>query len=100
MFVSVQIEGRRYDGIYEIPRFALRGPGLVYVADDGKLRERKVNVLREMDNTAWIEAGLDEGDQVITSPLGAALDGMTVRIAVETEASEPDTSETINNDQE
>lgn len=80
-FVDVRIEGRTLDQVVAVPRHAIHDGGNVWVFDEGSLRIREVEVLRQDRQQALISAGLDEGDLVITSSLDAVTEGMTVRDA-------------------
>ncbi len=81
LFVEAEIHGAMFDNILVLPRIALRSPNEVYVVDSaGKLRFRKVDVLRIVEEEVFIRAGLEQGEQVCISPLDAAIDGMPVRI--------------------
>jgi RND family efflux transporter MFP subunit len=84
LFVRAEILGRTIDDVIALPRAALRGNGdLVYVVDDqNRLRFRSVEVLRVVDEQAFISSGLESGERVCVSSLGNALDGMPVRIAM------------------
>lgn len=79
MFVKVQIEGRRFEQIFEIPRSALRDRNEVFIADSNQLRIRRAMVLRSVGNTAYLSAGLNAGDMIILSPISTAVDGMKIR---------------------
>lgn len=89
IFVDASIEGRRVEGVYELPRSALRrGDEVLLVDDNDQLRTRRVQVLRSGRGQAWIDGGLESGDRVVTSTLGVATDGMRVR-ALAAGAEEP-----------
>ena len=81
LFVEAEIHGATFDNIVVLPRVALRGDNQVYVVDKGgKLRFRKVDVLRIVEEDVYVHAGLAKGELVCISPLDAAIDGMPVRI--------------------
>ncbi len=77
-FVDVVIDGRTVSSVVPVPRYAVHD-GAVWVAEDGQLRIRPVEVVRSERETTWIRDGLDAGDAVIVSPLNAVTDGMAVR---------------------
>jgi multidrug efflux pump subunit AcrA (membrane-fusion protein) len=52
----------------------------VLVVDDGRLRFRKVEVLRIDQEQVVIASGLSAGESICVSPLPGAVDGMSVRI--------------------
>ena len=81
LFVEAEIEGKRIDAAYVLPRTALRGDQRVYLIDDqSRLRFRDVEVLRAERGRVVIGAGLSPGDRVCVSPLSAVIDGMKVRV--------------------
>jgi RND family efflux transporter MFP subunit len=83
LFVEAEIQGRRAEGVYVLPRTALRaddGDDRVYIVDAGdRLRFRDVEVLRNQRDDVIIGAGLEPGDRVCVSPMAAAVNGMAVR---------------------
>lgn len=82
LFVTVDIEGRILPDAAVIPRAALHQDATVWVVNDkGILRFRKVTVARYQGNGIIIESGLNNGEQVVISPLKAVTDGMIVRTA-------------------
>ena len=77
-FVKATITGRTQENVVTIARTALRGKNRVWVAKDGKLTFREVNVVYTDKNEAILSEGLQVGEQVITSLLGGVIDGMGV----------------------
>ena len=93
LFVDAEIEGYLRPGVFVLPRDALRPNDELYVVDsEGKLHFRPVEVLRTERDRIVVGKGLEPGDRVCTSPLEAAIDGMLVRIADE---SQPPPAEVI-----
>jgi len=84
LFVSAEILGRRVEGAFVVPRSALRdgrdGDEVLVVDDESRIRFHPVEVLRERRGEVVIGAGLEAGDRVLVSPLGTAVDGMSVRV--------------------
>ena len=82
LFVEARILGRRVDGVFELPRAAMRGSDRIFVIDpDDRLRFRAVEILRARGEEVLVSAGLAAGERVCVSPLDAAVDGMRVRVA-------------------
>jgi RND family efflux transporter MFP subunit len=83
LFVEAEIQGRRVENVFVLPRTALRtdaGNDLVYLVDAGdRLRFKSVEVLRAERDDVVIGGGLRPGDRVCVSPMAAAVDGMAVR---------------------
>lgn len=83
LFVSVAIEGRMLANATIIPRSALQAGNVVWVIDDnGRLRFRKVQIAKFIDEGALISRGLSDGEIVVISPIKAVTDGMAVRVAL------------------
>lgn len=82
LFVTVDIEGRILPNAAIIPRAALHEGDVVWVVEEeGALRFRKVDVARIQGDEVLVQAGLQEGDEVVTTLLKAVTDGMAVRVA-------------------
>lgn len=81
MFVEAEIEGRRLEEVYLLPRYALRGSESVYLVTPEKtLVTRSVEVVKTDQNQAIISSGLEPGDQVATSPIAYFVAQMPVEI--------------------
>jgi len=81
LFVDAEIQGRRVDGVYSLPRSALRGDDRVVVVDgDGRARLRAVELLQRLPDRVLIRSGLAPGERVVTSPLALTVDGMRVEV--------------------
>ena len=84
LFVDAEIHGRLARGVTVLPRSAVRAGNQVLVVDsDDRLLFRSVTVLRRVGEHAYISAGLVAGERVCISPMGNALEGMSVRIATQ-----------------
>ncbi len=82
-FVEVEIDGRSADGVYEIPRQALREGGRVWrVGPEQTLQAAPVTILRRLRDTVLIDGGLADGDQIVTSRLASPVPGMKLRVKV------------------
>lgn len=82
LFVDAEIEGRRLEDAFVLPRDALRAGDRLFVVDDeGRIRFRDVELLRATRDHIVVRDGLVAGDRVCTSALEAAIDGMAVRVA-------------------
>ncbi len=81
MFVEAVIEGRTYDEVYVLPRYALRDNRSVYlVTPEDTLVTRQVEVLRTDTRRAILSGGLEPGVQVATSPIAFFVENMPVQI--------------------
>jgi len=87
LFVTVEIEGRKIQGVTVIPRAALRQGNVVWVVDqESQLRFREVEVARVQGDEVIVTKGIEDGETVVTTPLKAVTDGMAVRIVPERSA--------------
>ena len=81
LFVEATIEGRTVDGVYKLPRSALRKEDGVLVVDaSNRLRQRQISLLRTDFESAYITSGLEPGDRVCVSPVEAFVDGLLVEV--------------------
>ncbi len=79
-YVDVEIRGRTLPGTFRVPRVALSEGDQVWVVSDDKLARRTVQIGWRDDSDVVVTRGLNPGDQVVTSPLALAIEGMAVRI--------------------
>jgi multidrug efflux pump subunit AcrA (membrane-fusion protein) len=80
LFVNAEIEGVNAQSVMVLPRVALRNNDKVYVINaDSKLEIRTVDVLSTTDERVLVTGGVSNGEQVVTSPLPAAVNGMQVQ---------------------
>lgn len=92
LFVDVMLESpEKLKGI-EIPRTALKKGNQVYVFDDEKLRLKVVEVVYTSEKMVMLsessQSKLLAGDQVITSSVPGAYDGMPIKLLSKPESSE------------
>ena len=79
MFCRVEISGGTQPAAVVIPRTAMQDDGAVYLAVEGRLERREVEVLRFLGDQAIISAGLQSGERLVVSPLNAPIIGMKIR---------------------
>ncbi len=85
LFVTVEIAGRVLPQASVLPRAALRQGNLVWVVDEGnRLNFRKVEVATQQQDKVIVEKGLEDGEEVVISPLQVVTDGMAVSPVCET----------------
>src|SRR5690606_25888904 len=65
MFCKVDIPGKTMRQVYRLPRWAVTFEGQVYVVEDGQLKIRKVDVVRNQGEETFVGEGLQPGDEVI-----------------------------------
>jgi RND family efflux transporter MFP subunit len=80
-YVRVEIEGRRLDGVFAVPRTVLRDNDTVWLVDDaGKLEIRKVTPVWRDAETVLLRDHLKAGDRLVVSDLSAPVEGMELRV--------------------
>ena len=84
-YVSVSIQGRTIDNVFELPRSALRDDGSVWVLTEGKLEVRPIKLAWKESNRVFIASGLEPGETVVTSDLSVSAPGMRLISAAEAE---------------
>jgi len=52
----------------------------VWVVNNDKLRIKQPKIIRKDKEFAYIASGLDDTEEIITSSLDVAMDGMSVRV--------------------
>ena len=97
-YVRVEIEGKKLQDVFSIPRTALRNDRELWVVTgDGKLAIRPVEIIWRDETHVLVRDGLQDGDLLIVSNLAVPVDGMAVRIdqmaAGETKALPPQSKE-------
>jgi hypothetical protein len=81
LFVEAEIEGRRSEGVFELPRAAWHeGRHLLVVDGEGRLEVRTPAVERRTRTSIIVSDGVRAGEQVVVSPLEAVVEGMHVEL--------------------
>ncbi|MCP4908776.1 MAG: efflux RND transporter periplasmic adaptor subunit [bacterium] len=82
LFVKAEIHGRVESEAVALPRLALHGESRVLVVDqEGRLREREVEVLRVEGDEVVVTSGLQSGERVCISDMPLFVEGMAVIVA-------------------
>jgi multidrug efflux pump subunit AcrA (membrane-fusion protein) len=80
-YVRVDIQGRKLDGVFQIPRTALRDNSKVWIArENGTLEIRTVRPLWRDADIVLLQNDLNPQERLIVSDLPAPMEGMRVRI--------------------
>jgi RND family efflux transporter MFP subunit len=88
MFCRVDIDGRSLDRVFLLPRSAVSFEQTVSIAEENRLRTRKVEVARVEGGIAFITKGLEEGEQVIITRLENPLENSLLSISGSPQQSE------------
>jgi RND family efflux transporter MFP subunit len=79
-FVQCRIRGRELEGVVRVDRDHVRKGDTVWLAKDGQLAIRPVNVVFRDAEYAYIDSGLNDGDQLITTSLATVKEGIRLRV--------------------
>ncbi len=87
LFVEIQIQGKMLKDAFAVSRDTVHNTNEIWLFNDNKLHTKKLDIIRTDKNFIYTGSKLNDGDQLITSPLDAVVDGMSIRIkqAEETE---------------
>lgn len=80
-YVSVEIQGRRFSSVMDVPRSALRDNDTVWVYQEGLLDVRAVTVVWKQKDRVFVRDGFSPGEKIIISDLAAPVEGMALAIA-------------------
>jgi len=80
-FVSAEIQGKRFEQVFVLPRASLYPPNDVLLFEDGRLRRQAVHTVWQNDKVVVVDQGLAAGQQLITTPLSNPISGTRVRLA-------------------
>lgn len=79
-FVRAEIAGLTLDGVYRIPRAALRGADeFVFVDEEDRVEIRRVSVLRSEGDFAFVSDDISPGDRVVLTAIETPVNGMSLR---------------------
>jgi len=80
-YVRVEIDAGTADGVYAIPRSAVREGDRLWLVDaDGKLVFRDANVLWRLRDEVLVRCEIADGERLVVSRLSSPLPGVTVRV--------------------
>jgi RND family efflux transporter MFP subunit len=80
-YVRVEIQGRKLDRVFQIPRTALRDNSSVWIATENQTLEiRKVRPVWRDADIVLLQDGLNPQERLIVSDLPAVVEGMSVRV--------------------
>ena len=80
-YVAVSIDGRDLGEMFVLPRAALRSGDALWIAQEGRLDIRPVDVALRSGETVYVRSGLQPGEMVITSDIAAPVPGMPLDVA-------------------
>lgn len=78
-FVALTVPDRNWRSTFRLPETAVRGSDHVFVVVDGKLERRDVRLIAWDGEDAVVDGELADGDEVLTTRLTEASEGVRVR---------------------
>jgi RND family efflux transporter MFP subunit len=79
-YVRVEIEGRRLESVYRIPRLAVHQGDTLYIMDDGdRLDIREVVIDWRTEDAVFVRGGLRPDERIVTSSITKPAQGMALR---------------------
>jgi hypothetical protein len=77
VFVSVTFIGAELNNVFSVPTAAVRESGKIWTIVDGRLKEVAPEIVQAGPKTTLLR-GLTAGDEILTSNLSGAVEGMAV----------------------
>ena len=79
-FVQADIEGKPLENVVRLERRLLRRNDTVWIMEDRKLAIRDVEITFRDQDYAYVQSGLEDGDQVISNELASVVGGARLRL--------------------
>jgi RND family efflux transporter MFP subunit len=79
-YVEAMIQAEELNDVIQLNRDYVRDDDTVWVMEDGALRIQDVNIVVRDAQYAYIDEGLSDGDQVVTTNLSTVTDGAPLRL--------------------
>ncbi len=80
-YVRVEIEGKKLENVYKIPRTAFRDNAFIWIADENStLKIKEVHPVWRDAGVVLIDNDIKPGDRLIISDLPAPIDGMPIQV--------------------
>jgi len=80
-YVRVEIEGKKLENVYKIPRTAFRDNAFIWIAgENSTLKIIEVHPVWRDAGVVLIDNGIKPGDRLIISDLPAPIDGMPIQV--------------------
>ena len=80
-YVRVEIEGKKLENVYKIPRTAFRDNSFIWIArENSTLEIKEVHPVWRDAGVVLIDNGIKPGERLIISDLPAPIDGMSIQV--------------------
>jgi len=89
-YVEARMRGKALPNVVRLDRDYVRDGETVWVMEDNKLSIRDVEIVVQDARYAYVDEGLNDGDQVVTTNLATVTDGAPLRLEGSEEQPVPD----------
>ena len=84
-YVRIDIDGKELNGVFELPRKAIREGDRVWILDkDDRLDIRPVKIVWGREETVLLDDGISDGDRIIMSRIATPIPRMKLRTEADT----------------
>jgi len=97
--LEAEIQGIPIEDVVRIPREYVREQDTVWVMKDNKLEIRETSIAFRDADYAYINDGLEDGDEVVTTTLATVADGVGLR-RIDSESTDADSESSADSDAE
>jgi len=80
-YVTAELQGQRLANAIVIPNASIYQGSYVYTVKEGVLQRKNITIAWQSDTEALIDSGLNDGDQLVTTPLGQVTSGTRVSVS-------------------
>jgi RND family efflux transporter MFP subunit len=80
-YVTAKLTGKTLSSVLVIPNNTIYQGSYVYVIEGDVLQRRDIEIAWQNERDAIIEAGLADGESLVTTPLGQVTSGVRVRVS-------------------
>ena len=94
-FLSAEIEGESLTGVFAVPAAWMMANDQIAVYREGKLEILDLDVTHKTDDFFYVTSGLNEKNQIVTTPIQAPEAGMTLRLKGEVPVKTQHEAETV-----
>ena len=72
--------GKEVKQAFVLPRYVVYPGDIVYTVKENRLKIIEIDVLRSYKDSVIVNQGIEDGEQILKTPLAGAADGMIVRV--------------------
>lgn len=80
-FVEVIIHGSTLQDVLPVPHYALHDEDELWLFEKGRLQVKRVQIARREREWIYVSEGIEDGQQIIVTPMDVVTNGMEVRLS-------------------